>query len=395
MFREIQALSLSGRVREPGDGGDTSGGKQRQSMMQQRHGGEPDLEDGVDLYGDGDAGDLLDDDDDWETRLAAMSARSQSTFLSGLDGERPGTGGEADAGGGGGGDRDRLARIRKRRLRRGQGKHDNLFEFDDTSLPDAKLVTAMRARLSTAQAELQEYEERRMGVGKALAFIGQLERGVMEMCELDDSRTRSKFEQAARLDEQAELRRAAEAKCRAAELAATSQDSTVQTLAKRVFVLEKQHDQEAAAYVDGFVKLSRGIAEREAALVARLAAMSARVAGISVSVRRELDERRRLRDAADAASRQTFMDPEEYIKSEPLSAKGIKAYLLLHAALVEAKVTIATRDKTIATMKKENGIQLFHIQRKLREVTEERAALKVQLAAATSASASGSLKRKV
>lgn len=43
--------------------------------------------------------------------------------------------------------------------------------------------------------------------------------------------------------------------------------------------------------------------------------------------------------------------PCRYSKGEPLSAKGIKAYLLLHEALVESRLEVASRDKTIAQVR--------------------------------------------
>ena len=369
MFREIQALSLSGRARD--EAGSTGVGDELDSIRAGMMQGRARATAGVGDADDGDGADDDDvDDDEWEARLDAMTARSQST-VSGLDDGDGGGDGGGGGGGGGGGDRQRLQRIRHGKRRHKRTGHSALFEYDDTTLPDAKLTIDMRERLSTAQAELQAYEDRRIGVGKALAFIGQLEKGVAAMCELDDTRTRSKFEQAARLDEQAELRRAAEAKARAAEEAATAQDSTVQTLRKKVFVLEKQKDLETAAFLAGFVRLNGYIGERERDMTAKLTAVAAKQAAILARVNEYLDERRRARDATEAALKATLMDPEEYIKGEPLSAKGIKAYLLLHSALLEARETIAARDKTIATLRKEHSIQLFHIQRKLKAAGEE------------------------
>ena len=137
MFREIQALSLSGRARD--EAGSTGVGDELDSIRAGMMQGRARATAGVGDADDGDGADDDDvDDDEWEARLDAMTARSQST-VSGLDDGDGGGDGGGGGGGGGGGDRQRLQRIRHGKRRHKRTGHSALFEYDDTTLPDAKL----------------------------------------------------------------------------------------------------------------------------------------------------------------------------------------------------------------------------------------------------------------
>jgi hypothetical protein len=54
-------------------------------------------------------------------------------------------------------------------------------------------------------------------VGKALSFLSKLTEGLIDVCAVEDTTTRSTYEQNMALHEQMELRETAQAQCRTAQ----------------------------------------------------------------------------------------------------------------------------------------------------------------------------------
>lgn len=65
------------------------------------------------------------------------------------------------------------------------------------------------------EAELDQYAERRHGVGKALAFMQRMEQHVMDACVVDGQRARTVYDQECQLDVERTARRDAEAEAKA------------------------------------------------------------------------------------------------------------------------------------------------------------------------------------
>lgn len=302
------------------------------------------------------------------TLETGRSGRSPADFEPDEDDAAPEAGGAAKPG-------LLIARYRKQGM-------SKLYEDDEAVDELGPLPKLMNERLAKVERELAAYEERRLGVGKAFAFISRLEHEISSVSVLDSERARAAYVQEAALSEHREARKAAEQRALDMETFVLDLKGKVHSYQKRVFILEKQHDLEVAAYVEGFQRLAavmKAEATRIDGLLFQLGQRLSKFTG-SVKVRlAEEAERRRLAAAAADEESDSFMSPEEYLQSEPLSQKGIRSYLILHDTLLAIQAKLAKQDKAMAQQSVDHVVQLSCVQRKLREVTEENHALKEQL----------------
>lgn len=255
-----------------------------------------------------------------------------------------------------------------------------LYEEDDTADPLGPLARLMNERLAKVEKELDAYADRRVGVGKAFAFMARLEAEIAEANIADGERARTAYDQEVLLNEQRQVRKAAEARARELEVEVTALRGKVQALQKRIFVLEKQHDLEMLGYVEGFKGVGEYVGAAEERVLGLVAALAQRLTDINARVVDRHTRREELLAAQAAeAEKVLFLSPEEYSQTEPLSQKGIKSYLILHDALLQAQRTLATRTHELEQAKIDHITQLSRVQRRLREATEENAALRGQL----------------
>lgn len=252
-----------------------------------------------------------------------------------------------------------LVKYRKRGMPR-------LYDGDDTTDALGPLPRLMQERLAKVERELAAYEDRRSGIGKAFSFMSRLEQEIAAVTVADADRARTAYEQEAALNEQRQLRKAAEAKAVEAEADVFSLKGKVQSLQKRIFVLERQKDLERAAFVDGFRLLAEYVREREVAVTALAERATQRVEALRTVVadrvahHSDILEARRLE-----AERQIIMLPEEYAQHEPLSQKGIKSYVILHKELSKVQAALAASEQALKDARTDHATQLSSVQRRL------------------------------
>jgi hypothetical protein len=316
------------------------------------------------------------DDETWQDDLMDLpSAREDSDDDKGADG-----GGRTGV--------DDVARedmaaaeVLLRKKRRAKGKREEgLFEYDDRSLPMGRLHKKVNDRLALATEELRVYEQRRVGVGKAISFISHLSEYVREACDLEDMNVRTKFNQDSLLDEHTSNRKLAEEKARSMESKLLEQEGTIKALRKRIFVLEKQHDVESVAFTSGFAVLGGELRAHEERIQAAVAAVTERQRALVRSTEHKVAQMLEAREAARQADLRV-MPPQEYMAEEPMSQRGIKAYLLLHSALLASRRTVDEKTTAIARLKVEHMTQLARVQRKLQAANDENNDLRARLAA--------------
>ena len=256
-----------------------------------------------------------------------------------------------------------------------------VYAQDDTTDPirAGSLPAVMQDRLTKVESELAHYRDRRIGVGKALMFMDRMTKYVMEACEEAGQRARSVYDQDCLLEDLRTQRREAQTEAKAHREEVTRMHGENMKLKQRIKLLERQHDMETAAYVQGFQGFHTLLTEQRETFEERLGAMNKRILDLSTLLRDAAAVRAKYLAHLNKPKKETYMEVEDYVAADPFSQKGVKSYLLLNDTLKAREAELKERDAELVVIKRDNHVRMAALQRKLRDCHRQIGELKAAL----------------